>query len=165
MELFEALTLLSIGVIIFVMIFKPKFFKLTTTDWRKSTGTIYNDNPTKVPIIKKLHEKKCREIVEKIYNAKFPSIRPDFLKNITGKNLELDMYNHELKLAFEYDGIAHSKYNKFFHKGDYNNFIKQQERDRLKDKICSDVGIRLIRIPHTVKYDDLEVYIRKQLGV
>lgn len=164
METFELLTIMSIGFIILCMICKPKFLKMSNVDWKLSTGSIYNTyTPEKKFQNKKLHEKKCREIVEKIYNKKFPSVRPDFLKNITGKSLELDMYCPELKLAFEYDGVAHAKYSKFFHKGDYNNFLKQQERDKLKDQICINKGIRLIRIPHTVPYNNLESFINSKI--
>jgi len=53
-------------------------------------------------------EKECRVIFEKITGCKFPSKRPNFLKNPkTGFNLELDGYCEELKLAFEYDGEQH----------------------------------------------------------
>lgn len=51
-------------------------------------------------------EKRTREIIERITGRKFPSVRPNFLKNPkTGRNLELDMYNDSLKLAIEYNGF------------------------------------------------------------
>ena len=44
----------------------------------------------------------CREILESIYSVPFKPCRPNFLKNPkTGRNLELDGYNEELKIAFE----------------------------------------------------------------
>ena len=66
----------------------------------------------------------------------FIKIRPNWIKNKEGNNLELDFYNKKLKLAFEYQGIQHEKYEPFFHKGDINNFYKQQEHDRIKKEIC-----------------------------
>ena len=151
MEIFELLVYASIGIIVLCMIFKPRI---------KDNGL--NLKSFKVRKNRKLHENKCREIVETYYSKPFPCVRPKFLKGSSGKCLELDMYNEELKLAFEYDGIQHSKYSPYFHKN-YSDFLKQQENDKLKDKLCKDNGITLIRIPHTVKFDKLQDYILKVL--
>jgi hypothetical protein len=114
--------------------------------------------------IQKKHEHRCREILENIYLQPFPTIRPDFLKfPKTNKNLELDMYNDQLKLAVEYDGCHHRKYTKFFHKS-FQDFLDQQERDKYKDQRCQELGITLIRIPDTIKYDNLEQYIKTKLS-
>jgi hypothetical protein len=111
------------------------------------------------------HEERCREIFEKIYHTPFESVRPDFLKNpTTGKNLELDGFSPYIitqygeGIAFEYDGVQHSKHTGVFHrqKGD---FEYQCAKDNWKDKRCRDLGITLIRIPHFIVYDDLENYI------
>ena len=73
------------------------------------------------------------------------------------------MYNEELKLALEYDGIQHYEYVPRFHKN-INSLEKQQERDKFKDEKCKLNGITLIRVPYTVKYEDLESYIKKKLN-
>ena len=104
-------------------------------------------------------EDKCRGIVEELFQRPFPSVRPDFLKNpVTGRNLELDMYNKELALAFEYNGIQHYKFTPFFHKS-YKDFRRQQLHDAYKKKVCDRMGIRLISIPYTVKNKDLRPWI------
>ncbi len=109
-------------------------------------------------------EERCREIFEKIFKRKFPSIRPNFLKNpVTGQNLELDGYCVSLKLAFEYDGTQHSEYNSHFHKGGPQEFIYQVTKDDYKTKKCKFEGIDLVRIPHFVHPEELENYIIKQL--
>lgn len=119
-------------------------------------------NVTKKKVWKK--EEKCRQILEKIYNKTFPSVRPDFLKSpATGKNLELDCYNSEMKLALEYDGSQHSKYNPYFHRKGVSDFSYQVARDQWKDIICKKEGITLIRVPHWVIDYDLESYIRGKL--
>lgn len=120
----------------------------------------YNVNVSKRkrPRINKT-ENFCRSTVEKMFNHQFPSVRPDWLNNSdSGKNLELDMYNEKLKLAFEYDGAQHAKFNKFFHKS-MEDFEKQKERDRTKEEICKNNGIKLIRIPHHIKKQNIKQYI------
>lgn len=109
------------------------------------------------------NEERCREIIQKIYNRPFTKVRPDFLKNPkTGRNLELDMYNPELKIAVEYNGIQHRTYAPYFHKspGDY---LDQVDRDKFKIKRCKDEGITLIVVPDTVRYHEMENYIKSEL--
>jgi hypothetical protein len=111
---------------------------------------------------KNKHESECRRILEKIYNKSFHNTRPSFLEYKTGHYLELDMYNEDLKLALEYDGEFHTKFIPYFHKT-YADFVKVIEKDRFKDKRCREMGIKLIRVPHTVKFEKLEEYIRGKL--
>jgi hypothetical protein len=115
------------------------------------------------------HEEKCREIFQSIFQRPFPSIRPPFLKNpTTGKNLELDGYCPDIEthlgtgIAFEYDGVQHAKNTGMFHKGKYD-FEYQCAKDKWKDKRCEDMGIALVRIPHSIAYEDLEKYIVETL--
>lgn len=113
--------------------------------------------------IPKKHETRCRVILENLFKIPFTTVRPDFLRyDKTGKNLELDMYNPDLMLALEYDGVHHRKFTEFFHKT-HQDFDEQQERDKYKEERCRELGITLIRVPDTVKYNDLEDYIKKEL--
>lgn len=133
---------------------------------------IKEDEPQQIQVGKKKwkHEEECRRIFEKLLEPyKFPSVRPDWLKSpLTGCNLELDGYNGDIMtdkgqgLAFEYDGKQHKRYVKKFHKTK-NDFEYQKERDRFKNKVCKEKGVTLIRIPHKVKYEYLENYIRAAL--
>jgi hypothetical protein len=108
-------------------------------------------------------ENKCRNIIEKIYGKSFPSIRPDFLKNPkTGKNLELDCYNAELKIALEYNGVQHYKYSPYFHKSK-KDFYSQVHRDDWKRAKCKDLDIKLLEIPHWVAVSRLEPFIKQEL--
>lgn len=105
------------------------------------------------------HENECRRILTKLYNKAFVSIRPDWLKNPkTGKNLELDCYNEEIKLALEYNGRQHRVYTPFFHKR-YEDFLLQVEHDEFKKQRCKELNIDLISVPDTVKFKNLENYI------
>jgi hypothetical protein len=112
---------------------------------------------------KNKHEKECRRILESIYKKSFHSVRPDFLEYTNGHNLELDMYNESLKLAVEYQGIQHYKFNKFFHKS-YDDFINLINRDTWKAQRCKELNIKLITVPYTIKFENLREYIIKQLN-
>jgi len=115
-------------------------------------------------------EEKCRRIFESIFQYPFPSVRPPFLENpVTKKCLELDGFNPHIVtpvgkgLAFEYDGVQHSKYSPYFHRGGPQDFVYQQKRDTWKDLKCRSMGILLIRIPYNVVPEDLDTYIRRTL--
>ena len=118
----------------------------------------------KKKIQQKKHEQECRRIFEKTYNAPFKTIRPSFLRyDKTGKNLELDGYNSNLNIGFEYQGKQHDEYTPYFHKNGISDFHKQQERDQFKKDTCEKLGINLVYIPHTVKMQNLESYIKNEL--
>ena len=53
-------------------------------------------------------------VLEHIFKQDFTKIRPPWLINEEGNRLEIDMYNEELNLAVEYNGIQHYKYVDFF---------------------------------------------------
>jgi hypothetical protein len=108
-------------------------------------------------------EEMCRDILEEIFERPFPSVRPDWLKYHTGKNLELDCYNQELKLAIEYNGKQHYTYTDHFHRGNSDNFVSQVERDEFKKKACADRDITLISVPYTVPNYMLKSYLVKKL--
>jgi hypothetical protein len=97
-------------------------------------------------------------------------MRPSWLENpVTGCNLELDGFNKSIPtplghgLAFEYDGLQHSQYNKHFHKHGPMEFVYQTKKDTWKDLKCKEHGILLIRIPHFVAFHDLERFIKQKL--
>jgi len=94
-------------------------------------------------------ERECCEVMKELTGLQFYSTRPDFLKNIiTGRNLELDCYNHDLRLAVEYNGIQHYRYPNKFHKSK-EQFEKQLIRDDMKRLLCDRNGIYLITVPYT----------------
>ena len=110
-------------------------------------------------------ERKCREVLQKLFNRKFDKIRPEFLNNVvTGSkyNLELDCYDKQLGLAVEYNGRQHYDYVPFFHTNK-EAFLNQKYRDELKRRMCVDNNVILIEVPYNVKVDDIEEYIVNEL--
>ena len=112
-----------------------------------------------------VYEEKCRKIFQELFKKEFKSVRPDWLKNLwTYQNLELDGYNHDVLtpkgkgLAFEYDGVQHSRFTPLFHSC-VGDFEYQVMKDSLKDEMCRDEGVLLIRIPHYVCYWHLKPFI------
>jgi very-short-patch-repair endonuclease len=59
--------------------------------------------------------------------------------------MELDLYCADKKLAIEYDGEHHYDFPNRYHDS-REEFEAQQARDRAKDRLCSERGVKLIRI-------------------
>lgn len=107
------------------------------------------------------NESICRYIFESLFECKFIKCRPTWLINSkTNRKLELDGYNEQLKIAFEYDGEYHYKKTK--------KLINQQYRDNIKNELCKQNNINLIRIPYTIhknNYQNYIINICKQLNI
>jgi hypothetical protein len=76
--------------------------------------------------------------------------------------LELDGYNPELRLAFEYQGVQHFRRIPHFHRTT-DAFDAQLTRDALKAELCQDEEVTLLAIPYTIKHADLRIYVRELL--
>ncbi len=103
-------------------------------------------------------ENMTRQIFENLLQVKFYQTKPDWIMNDEGNKLELDGYNEELKLAFEYNGCQHYIESKAFHKRN-SSLEKQRIHDKIKHERCKEKGVLLLDIPYTVKYDKLIEYI------
>lgn len=109
-------------------------------------------------------EQLCKTFAEFYFQKPFEKTRPDFLKNpVTGENLELDLYNAELKIAIEYNGSQHYNYNSFMHKNSRDKFQNQQYRDLIKKDLCDKQGITLIIVPYTVPHDSISSFLFGEL--
>lgn len=105
-------------------------------------------------------EQICRDTMQKIYGVPFKNCRPSWLKNPeTGRNLELDCYNIELKIAVEFSGIGHYCFGGPNSMQTYDNFRKQVKRDELKKKLCEENGVHLIVVPYIVNPSMIALYI------
>ena len=92
--------------------------------------------------VKFSREEKVRRICEQLfYPLKFPSVRPEFLVNYkTGKRMEIDLYNYNLNLAIECQGLQHSTWVKHFQT--YKEWELMKDRDLLKAAILRKRKIR-----------------------
>lgn len=89
-------------------------------------------------------EKTCLTILQLLFpeHTWKSNIRPNFLKNHTGFNLELDGYCETLKLAFEHQGNQH-----FQIKTGFNSDLDTiKQNDQLKKIRCKENGIKLLII-------------------
>lgn len=108
-------------------------------------------------------EEKCRDIFETLTGEAYPTIRPNWLKNPkTGRKLELDGFNADLRSAFEHNGKQHYEYPNAFHKSK-EEFLKLRERDEFKLKACKEHGIDVLVIPYDLEESQLETFIRTHL--
>jgi hypothetical protein len=103
-------------------------------------------------------EKLCRIFFEKFFGASFIKIRPDYLISDKGKRLELDGFNEELKIAFEYQGIQHYEIDGFFNKNK-KQLDKIIQVDRYKKRMCQNHGVKLIIIPYFISVCDVNTNI------
>jgi hypothetical protein len=108
-------------------------------------------------------EKICRQVLESIYGKKFPRVRPDFLRNPdTNRNLELDCFNQELKIAVEYNGISHYRHPNHLNMTE-EEFLYGVKKDQMKVEMCDKNGVYLLTIPYTIKHHQIRDYIIRHL--
>lgn len=134
-----------------------KFKKRNTSDSNSNIEYIqHTPNDSRLELQTKMH-------LENIFKMKFYKIRPDFLRNdVTGYNLEIDLYNDDLKLGIEVQGDQHYKFTPFFHRNK-ETFLNQRYRDEMKKQKCMKEGITLIEIPYSVGEKKLKNYLVNQL--
>jgi very-short-patch-repair endonuclease len=75
-------------------------------------------------------------------------------------SLPFDFYIPNFNVCIEYDGAHHFK--AVFSQESFEN---RKKLDKIKNQYCEENGIKLIRIPYTMKNDEIEPYILKELGI
>lgn len=103
-------------------------------------------------------EAECRRCAEEIFGVPFKNGYPPWLISKKKRQMEIDVYNEDLKIGIEYNGEQHYNPKSSLHrnKADYQNL---KERDELKRKLCDENGVYLITVPHTVPLDQIKDYI------
>lgn len=140
----------------------------------KNCNIIVNYKTKKPSLCKKCHEEKYGDrkfyhkpkstpqrsrgefCLNKILNDIFPDMSYidggyySFLQSPKGYPMQLDRYYPRLHLAFEFDGKQHSSDVEYFYKNE-EQFKYQQECDRLKEDLCNQNKIIVIRINYNDK--------------
>jgi hypothetical protein len=104
-------------------------------------------------------ERITRGIFTRIFRCDFDKVRPDSLRNEDGNRLELDGFNADYKLAFEYQGHQHEMFVKHFHKNQAE-FEKRQRDDLKKKEWCHENGITLVEVPEFADFLNLSEIIK-----
>lgn len=95
-------------------------------------------------------------------DARFEKVRPKWLKNHTGRCLEIDLFCESLSLGIERQGIQHHVFPNGIHTS-RAAFEALQERDKTKLDLCTKRGVCLIYVPFTVPAKDTETFLRDEL--
>jgi Zn finger protein HypA/HybF involved in hydrogenase expression len=74
--------------------------------------------------------------------------------------LPFDFYIPLKNTIIEYDGVQH-----FIPSFGEKSFEITKRNDKIKNQYCVKNGIKLIRIPYTMKKEEIEPYILKELGI
>lgn len=117
-----------------------------------------------------LGERITRQFFEQLFDGKFPSAYPDWLRNNEGNKLQLDGYNETLGIAFEHQGEQHYSHKTHF-SSTPEKLKRRQANDAQKRKLCDEHGIKLFIIPEVPRlthFDDVKACIRSEcsrLGV
>ncbi|GMK40566.1 hypothetical protein PCCS19_36220 [Paenibacillus sp. CCS19] len=134
--------------------------------WECANGHIFEKNYNNVQqgnwcsqCLTRLNEQKTRFIFEALLEKKFPT---NWV--VLGNYCQLDGYNEELKLAFEFQGIQHYEEYPYYHRN-RGDFEAQTKRDEEKRQLCKELGIVLIEIKYTLKTDQEKInYIHNFLN-
>lgn len=111
-----------------------------------------------------LKERLARHAIEQLFELPFKKHRPKWLKNPkTGASLELDGFNPELNLAFEYQGEQHYQVISGFQM-DESDLEINRYRDAVKKSLCESHGIELLEIPFNVEANLLLEWIADEIS-
>lgn len=109
-----------------------------------------------------LSEEKCRFVLEQLLGRPFPKNR-----TALGDRLELDGYNCELNMAFEFHGIQHYVFKDHIYSNE-QEFAYRVLQDAHKTQLCEQKHIQLLVIPYTVILNGdnaLMIYVADLLGI
>lgn len=110
-----------------------------------------------------ISERIARQTFETIFQATFTKTKSlPFLKISEKCVLELDGYNADLQLAFEYQGEQHFSEVKFGGKSDVH--FKQSKYDDLKSSLCAVNNIKLFTIPY-FRLKEIKKVIKEQAAL
>lgn len=129
----------------------------------KAGPPTYKDRDKRV---KSNAEKITTKALTTITGKRFVTVRPCDLRNPeTGQNLEIDCYNHKLRLAVEYNGIQHYEYPNFTDQSE-DEWDAQVRRDNFKRGVLDDPNMHILFIAidcRLVSNYEIEEFLRSKI--
>lgn len=125
-------------------------------EWSISYGNLIYNNRWCPKCVKLISQKKLQGIIEDILGTKAISNYKGFDWLRDKRNLEIDIWFPDIKLAIEYDGIHHFRPVNYGNDIDRANrkFAERQRKDALKDRLIAEHPNEVryfLRIPHTAE--------------
>jgi|GEM_PF-2590195 len=109
-----------------------------------------------------IKEDMVREVFAGLFDKPFKRVKNiPWLRNSKGNRMELDGYNEELSLAFEFQGEQHGKITYFSRNEE--QLKERKHDDDLKVELCRKNGINLIIVPYC-EWGNLVSYILSELS-
>ncbi len=109
-----------------------------------------------------LSEKLFRIIMEKVFNCSFSSCWPLWMKSDKMRPLQIDGYNEELKIGFEYEGKQHFKFVPYFHKI-IEKFERLQFLDNYKKNVLKSRNIFMLYPTYKLKKENYLSFIHNKV--
>lgn len=110
-----------------------------------------------------LGERICRAFFEQLFRKRFPKLRPTWLKNQRGHQMELDGYCRSIGLAFEHQGRQHFTVD--VHYMTDTTLQARREDDKHKRDLCIRHNVVLVQVPEIGRrfpIDKIRPFIRKE---
>lgn len=124
-----------------------------------SSGTSFCPDCSKTWGLRELY---LRSLFAHLLGVTFPKSRTFSWLPRTEGVLELDGYNDELRLGFEYQGKQHYDIDGFFVR-DKDELERRRAADARKVKLCADHDVNLIVVPYSVGWTHMQEYITGEL--
>lgn len=103
-------------------------------------------------------EEYSRYAMQHLFDCEFKKQRPAWLTNEKGNRLELDGFNENEAVAFEFNGLQHYEEVDYFFKSK-KDFEKRLVDDEIKKKKCEEKGICLVIIPYDIEMEKIPKFI------
>jgi hypothetical protein len=108
-------------------------------------------------------EEQIRFCFSQLFGQEFPKKNPSWLRQKNGEPLHFDGFNQDLMLAFEHDGEQHFTHIKHFHPT-LEDFQAAQKRDEIKNMLCEENDVDLVRIRFDEQLADVPAVILEKLS-
>jgi hypothetical protein len=147
-----------------------EYFGLKTKlEWKCKQGHTWEAIPNNIKNhgcwCPRCHVNIGEEIVRATLEEAFPGKTFDRTRSLPWlQGLELDGYNDEMKLAFEYQGIQHYERVPHFQR-DEGAFDSQVARDALTEERCVNEEVTLLTVSYQIGFENLRNWVRKELSL